>query len=212
MSLTRRNFIARGSLSVAAATLGPLVLPAETQKPSKAAQPSSPARYDDWAAVRREFNLDANYVHLGLFYIASHPRPVREAIEHYREQLDANPFLTLERAVFDKPETNIPIKVTQAVAEYIGGDADDVALTQNTTTGLSLIYHGLPLRGGDEVLTTTHDHYVHHDSIRLAAKRCGATWRKIPLFDSFDSISHDEIAARIRKAIGPKTRAVGVTW
>jgi selenocysteine lyase/cysteine desulfurase len=212
MSLTRRNFIARGSLSVAAATLSPLVLQAETQKPAKAAQTSGVPRYDDWAAVRREFTLDPGYVHLGLFYIASHPRPVREAIERYRKQLDANPFLTVERGVFDKPETNIPIKVTQAVADYIGGDADDIALTQNTTTGLSLIYHGLPLRQGDEVLTTTHDHYVHHDSIRLAAKRCGATWRKIPLFDSYDSISPDEIASRIRKNIGPKTRVVGVTW
>jgi hypothetical protein len=48
--------------------------------------------------------------------------------------------------------------------------------------------------------------------IRLATGRCGATWRKILLFDSYDSISPDEIAERIRKAIAPKTRAVGVTW
>jgi len=51
--------------------------------------------------------------------------------------------------------------------------------------GLALLYHGLPLREGDETLTTTHDHYVHHESIRLATGRCGATWRKIPLFAHF---------------------------
>jgi selenocysteine lyase/cysteine desulfurase len=68
------------------------------------------------------------------------------------------------------------------------------------------------LREGDEILTTMHDHYSHHESIRLATRRCGATWRKISLFDSYDSISPEEIAERIRKAIGPKTRAVGVTW
>src|SRR5262249_25897333 len=56
------------------------------------------------------------------------------------------------------------------------------------------------------------DHYVHHESIRLATGRCGATWRKIPLFDSYNSISPDEIAQRVREAIGPKTRAVGLTW
>src|SRR2546423_1904259 len=212
MSFTRRKFITRGSLSVAAATLSPLISHAETQKPSAPVPPSGAARYADWAVVRREFDLDPDYIHLGLFYISSHPRPVREAIDYYRKQLDANPFLTVERGVFDKPETNIPLKVEQAVASYIGADAEDIALTQNTTTGLSLIYHGLPLREGDEVLTTTHDHYVHHDSIRLATKRCGATWRKIPLWDSYKSISAEEIPARIRKAIGPKTRAVGVTW
>src|SRR5215472_12669382 len=48
--------------------------------------------------------------------------------------------------------------------------------------------------------------------IRLATGRCVATWRKIQLFDSYDSISPDEIAERIRKAIGPNTRALGVTW
>ncbi|MEY2413745.1 MAG: hypothetical protein QOD84_2351 [Acidobacteriaceae bacterium] len=211
MSLNRRNFIARGSLAVAAGVLSPLVIEAE-KKQVAPAQPTSPASYDDWSAVRREFELDPEYIHLGLFYIASHPRPVREAIEAYRRKLDGNPFLTVERSMFEKPETNLPLKVTQAVAKYIGGDAGDIALTQNTTTGLSLIYHGLPLRQGDEVLTTTHDHYVHHESIRLATSRCGATWRKISLFDSFQSISPDEIVSRIRKGIRPKTRVVGVTW
>jgi len=53
---------------------------------------------------------------------------------------------------------------------------------------------------------------VHHESIRLAAERTGATWRRIPLFDSHDAVSADEIVDRIRKGIGPKTRVVGVTW
>jgi selenocysteine lyase/cysteine desulfurase len=137
---------------------------------------------------------------------------VRQAIEHYREKIDANPFIAVDNAIFESGNENIPLQVCRAVASYIGGDPQDIALTQNTTTGLALLYHGLPLREGDEILTTTHDHYVHHESIRLATGRCGATWRKIPLFDSYDSISPDEIAQRIRKAIGPKTRAVGVTW
>src|SRR6478736_5917425 len=118
----------------------------------------------------------------------------------------------VDSAIFEQTDGNIPLQVCGAIANYIGADAQEIALTQNTTTGLAVLYHGLPLREGDEVLTTTHDHYVHHESIRLATGRCGATWRKIPLFDSYDSISPDEIADRIRKAIGPKTRAVGVTW
>jgi selenocysteine lyase/cysteine desulfurase len=78
--------------------------------------------------------------------------------------------------------------------------------------GLALLYHGLPLRAGDEVVTTEHDHFVHHEAIRLATARAGATWRRISLFDSTDKISPDEIAARVKRGIGPKTRAVGVTW
>jgi selenocysteine lyase/cysteine desulfurase len=62
------------------------------------------------------------------------------------------------------------------------------------------------------VLTTDQDHYVHHEAIRLATERSGASWRKIPIFSSHDSISADEIVDRIRKGIGPKTRVVGITW
>src|SRR6266850_5819213 len=206
MSVNRRNFLIGSSLSVAAGTFTPFLVQGEQTKIA------SPARYDDWGAVRREFDLAPDYTHLGLFYLTSHPRPVREAIEKYRRQLDANPFVTVETSLFERPETNMPLKTCTAIANYIGGEANDIALTQNTTTGLALIYQGLPLREGDEVLATTHDHYVHHESIRLATSRCGATWRKIPLFDSYDSISSDQIVDRIRKGIGPKTRVVGVTW
>jgi selenocysteine lyase/cysteine desulfurase len=53
---------------------------------------------------------------------------------------------------------------------------------------------------------------VHHEAIRLASERTGATWRKIPLFDSVDKVSADDVVERIRKGIGPKTRVVGITW
>ena len=206
MPLTRRNFLVRGSLSLAAGALSPLLVQAEKAKPRASVD------LKDWKSVRGEFKLAPDYIHLALFFLASHPEPVRQAIEHYREKIDANPLLTVDSAVFEQTNENIPQQVCHAIASYIGGDPRDIALTQNTTTGLALLYHGLPLREGDEILTTTHDHYVHHESIRLATGRCGATWRKIPLFDSYNSISTDEIAQRVHKAIGPKTRAVGVTW
>jgi selenocysteine lyase/cysteine desulfurase len=204
MPLTRRDFLISGSLSLAAGAFSTLV---QAEKPSPSAAPD----FKDWESVRQQFQLSPDYIHLALFFLASHPKPVRQAIEQYREKIDANPFIAVDGAVFE-PNENIPSQVCQAIASYIAGDPRDIALTQNTTTGLALLYHGLPLREGDEVLTTTHDHYVHHESIRLATGRCGATWRKIPLFDSYNSISPDEIAGRVRKAIGPKTRAVGVTW
>jgi isopenicillin-N epimerase len=206
MPLTRRNFLISGSLSLAAGALSPVLVQAGKTKLSASTD------FKDWESVRREFELAPDYIHLSLFFLASHPRPVRQAIEQYRARIDANPLLTVDSAIFEPTNKNIPLQVCRAIASYIGGDAQDIALTQNTTTGLALLYHGLPLREGDEILTTTHDHYVHHESIRLATGRCGATWRKIPLFDSYNSISSDEIAERVRKAIGPKTRAVGITW
>jgi len=207
MPLTRRRLLVNGSLTLAAGAIAPAIsFAAQDHKTTSIEDPGN------WSAVRREFNLDPEFIHLGLFYLASHPRVVREAIESYRKQIDFNPVITVDRALFEADETNIPLKVTRSLAGYTGASADDFALTSNTTTGLALAYHGLPLKKGDEVLTTKHDHEVHHESIRWATERVGATWRKIPLFDSFESISADDIVDRIRKAIRPATRVVGVTW
>lgn len=205
MPLSRRHFLFTGTASLAAGAL----LPAVAAPPPKK---QAPVDFKSWSSIREQFDINPDYVHLGLFYIASHPRPVRAAIEKYRQQLDGNPLDTVEKGMFQAPENNLPLRAATAVAGYIGASAGDIALTQNTTTGLALLYHGLPLRAGDEVLTTDHDHYSHHESIRLAVERAGATWRKIPLFESWDGISKDGIVDRIRRAIRPNTRVVGVTW
>ncbi|TAN50204.1 MAG: aminotransferase class V-fold PLP-dependent enzyme [Methylococcaceae bacterium] len=160
-------------------------------------------------------------MHLAPFYISSHPRPVREAIEKYRRAIDANPVLTVDPAVFGshgivgqaKAETPyLTQTVREAAAEYMGGKAEDVALTDSTTMGLGLVYNGLMLKPGQEILTTVHDFYPHHESIRFAAERTGASVRKIALFDSFETISEEEIVARIRNGIRPNTRTLSITW
>jgi selenocysteine lyase/cysteine desulfurase len=207
MSLSRRRLLVGGTLTAAAGALAPVVGFTDRFR----ALATAPPDLRDWQTVREQFDLAPEYVHLGMFYISSHPRPVRAAIERLRHQLDRNPFLTVERGMFE-PDHNFYAAVTASLARYTGADSKDLAFTNNTTTGLSLIYHGLPLKPGDEVLTTDQDHYVHHESIRLATERMGATWRKIPIFSSYDTISADEIVDRIRKGIGSKTRVVGTTW
>src|SRR5215510_16248275 len=141
MPLTRRNFLIRGSLSLAAGALSSILVEAKTRE-------NAAIDFKDWEAVRRQFDLAPDYIHLALFFLASHPRAVRQAIEQYRAKIDANPLLTVEGAIFEPVGGGIPLQVCRAIADYIGGDAQEIALTQNTTTGLALLYQGLPLREG----------------------------------------------------------------
>ena len=124
----------------------------------------------------------------------------------HRQAIDQNPVLALKHG------QSKPAEVTAAAAEYLEGSPQEVALTDSTTMGLALIYHGLPLRAGQEVLTTAHDHYSHHESIRLAAGRVGATMRKVVLYDESATASENEIVDRLRGALRPQTRVVGLTW
>jgi selenocysteine lyase/cysteine desulfurase len=114
--------------------------------------------------------------------------------------------------MFMKPEDRLWTRVTAAAAAYLGGKPEEVALTSSTTMGLALIYNGLRLQPGQEILTTTHDHFVHHDAIRLAADRTGAAVRKVALYNAGSAADADEMVARLKAAVGAKTRLVGLTW
>lgn len=206
MALSRRHLLAAPAALAATSLLpGPVLAALAAQTP---ALPD----LSDWDAVRAQFALDPAYLHFASFFIASHPTPVREALEGYRRAMDANPFLFVERAMFEDDAHNLPLQVCTEAADYLGGRAHEVCLTRSTTEGLALVYHGLPLKPGDEVLATVHDHYSHHESIRLATTRTGASMRKISLFASSGDASVDEIVGNLQAAIRPATRVVGITW
>jgi isopenicillin-N epimerase len=215
MSATRRKFLQGSGLAAAALGLGGASLGAAG---AVAAEPAGrPAaapdfRPDDWASVRAQFRLSPEYAHLSNFYIVSHPKPVRDAIDKYRHALDDNPAIFLETHMFERPEDMLCPKVMAAAAEYIGGRPEDVALTSSTTNGLALLYNGLRLKPGQEILTTTHDHYVHHESIRLAAGKWGTPVRRTTLYDTGATASVDQIVSRLRAAVQPNTRLIGITW
>lgn len=202
MTVNRRHFLAAGGLTLAAGALA-AALPEATVTPASEQAGGGP----DWSRVRDQFELSRDYIHLSSFFMVSHPRAVRDEIERHRRAIDENPLVYLHE--------NLPLmpgRVRASAAEYLGGVTEEVGLTNSTTMGLAFVYQGLPLRAGQEILTTTHDHFVHHESIRLAAERAAAAVRKVSLYEEAGRASEDEIVRRIRRAVGPKTRAVGLTW
>ena len=205
MDLTRRRLLATpvalGGAMAASGWLNAL-----------AAESAPMPDLSSWEAVRAQFTLDPALAHFASFFIASHPAPVRDAIEAWRRAMDRNPYQIIDEGLFTDEAHNIPLKVQATIAHYLGGRAEDVALIRSTTEGLALIYHGLPLRAGDEVLVTAHDHFSHHVSAQYAAERAGATMRKVPLYDDAKDASVDSLVNNLLKGIGPKTRSVGLTW
>ena len=203
--LSRRQFLTTAATATAA-TLASRDLLAALQQRSAPLPDLS-----DWNAVRGQFATDKSYIHLSSFFIASHPKPVRDAIEDYRRTLDSNPYLTVDRRMFMDTD-NIQLKIRDDLSGYLGAQRDEIALTGNTTIGLALVYHGLRLAPGDEILTTTHDHYSHHESIRFTAERQGATTRRMALYDRPSEANAGQMADRLRTSLKPATRVVGLTW
>ncbi|HET8945934.1 MAG TPA: aminotransferase class V-fold PLP-dependent enzyme [Candidatus Polarisedimenticolia bacterium] len=228
MAVTRRQFVFGSSLTATGLGLAGAALTgagaagtaqaagtaaaAAQQRTPEVSKPAPAANPQDWGWVRSQFRLDSNYAHLSNFYIVSHPKPVRDAIDRYRQALDDNPFVFLEHHMFEKEEDMLWKKVMVAAAGYTGGKPEEIALTSSATMGLALIYNGLRLKPGQEILTTTHDHYSHHESIRLAAAKSGTPVRQVSLYDTGAKADADEIVARLKAGVRPATRVVGVTW
>ena len=204
--LDRRSFLALSGAALAASAV-PSTLHAAVQK-----HMPPPADLSDWKSVRAQFALAPGQLHFSSFYLASHPRPVRDAIEAFRRALDEDPFLVVERRMFEPGAQNLQYSIRDDIAPYLGAKREELALTPNTTTGLALVYSGLSLRAGDEILTTTHDHYSHHESIRFAAQRSGARVRQVPLYERSADATVADMAKRLREALSPATRVVGLTW
>ena len=162
---------------------------------------------EDWEWVRGLFALSRDKVHMSAMLLASHPAPVREAIEEHRRELDADPVEYLE-----KNNTALTEAARKSAGEYLGVHASHIALTDSTTMGLGLVYNGLKLRPRQEMLTTTEDYFVTHESLRLASEKWSAHVRRIALFDRVEEATEDQIVSRVVDAITPSTRLVAVTW
>ncbi len=159
-----------------------------------------------WDAVKAQFALGPGR-HFDAFLFAPHPKVVRDAIGHHRAGLDAD-----AAGYLHEHEIKLDEAVPAAAARYLGVEGRDVALTDSTTMGLALVYGGLKLERGDEILTSEHDHYATHAALDLRAERDGVNVRKVALYDDPAEATADEMLRRLRDAIGPSTRALALTW
>ena len=195
--MDRRSFLNRSGLAIGAT----LVLP------GLASEPPRNLSLDTWPAIRSQFLFDPAKIPMSQMLLASHPKWVSDAIGKHRAGLDKNPVQYWEENWME-----MEVKVRQAAASYLNVSPDEVALTDSTTMGLGILYTGLKLKEGDEILTTTHDHYSTEKSLEFAALKNKATIKRISLFANPATASVDEIVGTMSGAITPKTKIIAVTW
>lgn len=198
--MDRRGFLTGAAIGGAAA----ITRPAWSAGSASAA---SPLPLADWRSVKQAFELRDDAVHMAGFFLASHPAPVRMAIERHRTGLDADPH-----GYYEKNIRALETATRTAAADYLGTEPDLFAMTDSTTMGIGLVYTGLELGPGQEIVTDTHDHSVTYRATQFAADRSGATVRRVPLYDDPQSVSGEGIVSRVERAIAPRTRLLALTW
>jgi selenocysteine lyase/cysteine desulfurase len=196
--MVRRREVIAGGTVAALTACGP-----------KAKAPAAVAGFDpsSWASVRAQFGLERDRAHFAAYVFASHPAPVRARIAEHAAGLDRDPVGYLGRY-----EEELESRVTERAAAYLGVSRGEVAFTDSTTAGLGLLYGGLRLGPGDEILTTEHDFYATHESLRLVAARTGAVVRKVRLYADAARATGDEILSAFAAALTPSVTVVALTW
>ena len=162
-----------------------------------------PAAFDpeDWASVKAQFALSGDVRHFDAFVFATHPKPVRDAIERHRRGLDADPagYLHAHEAELDR-------RVVQAAARYLEVDPGDIAFTDSTTMGLGLVYGGIQVEG--EPVATAHDFYSTHEALAL---RFGKV-RQIALYDDPAQATGPSMVEAAKAGVRDDTGVLALTW
>jgi isopenicillin-N epimerase len=202
-AMDRRQFLVAAAAGGAAAAAIPVAVTAA----SNSAPAAMPGRDTPWADVKGEFDIAPGITQMSAFYLASHPRPVREAIERHRRGLDAE-----SHGYIDQNVGRFERAMRASAARYMGVAPDELAFTDSTTMGLGLVYSGMKLKPGQEVLTDTRDHIVTTLAATYGAQRSGATLRQAPLYADPARVSVDEVVGNVARNLRDNTRLFAMTW
>jgi L-cysteine/cystine lyase len=192
MKFNRKNFI-RSAAMLAACSLGEIGSLAAREQAACGAPDMAPDDEAYWRQVRLLFPLSGDLTFLNNGTIGPSPYPVTEAVRQAMMEEDKFCAYSGWESAAGK------------LASFVGADADEIALTHNTTEGINTACWGLPLRKGDEVIMTTHEHagnalpwlnrqHLHRIVIKVFTPAPAAS----------------ETLGRIAALITPRTRVIAV--
>jgi selenocysteine lyase/cysteine desulfurase len=154
-----------------------------------------------WKLVREQFALDPDWTYLNFGGLGSPPLPVVNSFNEWTRSETRAPS-----AGHDEKEW---AAVKQKLAGLLGRTCrkDDLALIGCASEGVNMIVNGLPLKKGDEVITTTHEHVCLNSALLNRMQRDGIVIR------IFDPDRENGLANvdRIARLIGPRTRLIFVS-
>jgi len=157
-----------------------------------------PADERFWRFVRAQFPLANDRAYLNTGGLGASPYVVIDAVKMKMDELEK---------VSETGHTDeIWKEIKGGAAQLLGCEAEELAFTRNTTEGINIACNGFPLRRGDEIITTTHEH-VGNSIPWLAVKmREGIV---IKLFEPSTTSAQENID-RIQKLITKKTRLISI--
>jgi len=153
------------------------------------------------ADLRRLFLLRPDVVFLNHGSFGACPASVFDAYQRWQLELERQPVEFLHYRFKD-----LMRGAREALAGFLGVDADDVVYVPNVTTGLNIVARSLALRPGDDVVTTDHEYGALDRTWRFICERRGARYVQVRLPLPLES--PDEVVDAIWAQVTAKTRVL----
>jgi len=136
----------------------------------------------------------------GAFGVA--PAAVRQAAAAWRERAERNPHR------FNRVEVRgLVARAREGAAAFLGVDPARAAWVRNVSEGVSAVLGSLPLRPGDELVTSTHGYGAVRQALGRHAARAGG---RVVTAAFGVGAGDDEIVEAYAAACSPRTRLVVV--
>ena len=198
--LPRREVLKRLAGGAAAGTLGTRWLGAMAQERGG----SSVTEEGYWEQVKNQFPIRPGLVMMNAANLCPTHYGVLEQVFGLTRDLDGDVSFQ-NRAKFDEAKS----ETRALLAEYVGADPDEIAITRNTSEGNSIIINGLDLGEGDEVVIWDENHATCNVAWDVRARRAGFSVKKVPTPDK--GSTPDDLRRHFVDALTARTRVFAVS-
>ncbi|WEK06642.1 MAG: aminotransferase class V-fold PLP-dependent enzyme [Candidatus Devosia phytovorans] len=119
--------------------------------------------------LARQFLLREDVVFLNHGSFGACPSPVFDAYQGFQRELESEPVEFLGRRL-----TEMMAAPRVALAAELGTAQDNIAAVINATSGLNIVARSLPLKPGDQILTTDHEYSALEKTWAFVCRQTGA--------------------------------------
>jgi isopenicillin-N epimerase len=154
-------------------------------------------------SIKDQFLLDPEIRYLNHGSFGACPKPILENYQFWQNLLEREPVQFITKTA---PEALSVSK--QALAKYIGCNAEDFFFIPNPTMAVNQVVKSLNFQRGDEVLSTNLEYGAIDKTFEFYSKKNGFTYRKQNI--SLPLVSKEKFIEEFWKGYNEKTKAISI--
>jgi isopenicillin-N epimerase len=147
------------------------------------------------------FLLDPEIIFLNHGSFGACPIPVFETYQAWQRKLERQPVEFLGRRIQE-----LMAGARARLGEFLGAAADDLVYFTNPTSAINMVARSLPLKPGDEILTSDHEYGAMDRAWNFICRQRGASYVRRPI--SLPVESAQQFVEGFWEGVTARTRAI----